>query len=315
MAKDEVLLFKPQFKERIWGGNALKNLYGAAVPAGVFGEAWLVSAVPGSESVVAVGTFAGRTLSDLYRQERTLFPNAVGDFPLLTKIIDAGDRLSVQVHPGDDYARMHENQSGKSECWYVIDAAPDAELVVGHAAKTREEFAMAARDGTLERLLTRIKVAKGDFIYIPSGTLHAIGSGILLLENQQTSDVTYRLYDYNRLDAAGKPRQLHLDQGIAVTDVPAKPAFVRHPSAAAGVETLVETPFFTVRRHVVDGAFHDLNRDSIWSVATVVAGEAIVNGQSVRTGDALVVPASVGAIDIRGHCEIITAFFDHGEKP
>jgi len=159
MAKDEALFFKPIFKERIWGGTVLKDIYGELVPAGRIGEAWVVSAVPGSESVVASGPYAGRTLAELYRHDRTLFPRAVGDFPLLTKILDAADRLSVQVHPDDEYARVHEHQAGKTECWYVLKAEPGACLVIGHAAKTREELKAAVETGTLESLLATIPVA------------------------------------------------------------------------------------------------------------------------------------------------------------
>ncbi len=312
MAKDEALFFKPIFKERIWGGSVLKGLYGDVVPAGPIGEAWVVSAVPGSESVVAGGRYAGRTLADLYEHDRELFPRAKGAFPLLTKILDAADRLSVQVHPDDDYARVHEHQSGKTECWYVLQAEPGARLVIGHTAQTRDELEAAVASGTLETLLVQIPVVAGDFVYIPAGTLHAIGKGIVLLENQQTSDVTYRIYDYNRIDAKGQRRELHLEKGLAVTDVPAKPADIRNFAATTEIVTMVEAPAFTVRKLAVHGSFHYVNKIGRWYVATVVAGEGTFNGRPIAYGDAFVVPSNVGKIDIMGHCDLVLAFIPEG---
>jgi len=314
VAKDEALFFKPIFKDRIWGGNVLKDMYGDHVPAGSIGEAWIVSAVPGSESVVASGRHAGRTLADLYKTDRELFPRAVGDFPLLTKILDAGDRLSVQVHPDDAYARLHERQAGKTECWYILKAEPGATLVIGHTAKTRDELKAAVAAGTLEALLVQIPVQAGDFVYIPAGTLHAIGKGIVLLENQQTSDVTYRIYDYDRVDALGHHRELHLEKGLDVTDVPAKPANIRHFAKSTDVETMVEAPAFTVKKLVVDNSFHFVNRIGRWYVVSVVAGQGTFNGHPIAYGDAFVIPANVGKIDIKGRCELVFAFVPEGQS-
>ncbi|MFA5006005.1 MAG: type I phosphomannose isomerase catalytic subunit [Candidatus Izemoplasmatales bacterium] len=308
MAKDDTLYFQPIFKERIWGGRKLSAIYPDTVPDGPIGEAWIISAVPGSESVVAEGPHAGRTLAELYRTDRTLFPRAGAAFPLLTKILDARDRLSVQVHPDDEYARRHENQSGKTECWYVLEADPGATLVLGHDATTREELRDAVLSGTLESLLRTVPVRRGDFVHIPAGTLHAIGGGIVLLENQQSSDVTYRVYDYGRLDASGRPRALHVESSLAVVAVPAEPVPVVNFADTFDIVTMVEADAFTVRKLAVRGSFHFVNRRRRWYAATVVAGTASFNGRPIRFGDAFVIPSSVGLIDVVGECEIVVAF-------
>lgn len=307
VAKDDTLYLKPLFKDRIWGGRKLSAIYPGTVPDGPIGEAWIISAVPGSESVVAEGPRAGRTLAELYRTDRTLFPRAGATFPLLTKIIDARDRLSVQVHPDDAYARSHENQSGKTECWYVLEAEPGASLVLGHEAATTEILREAIASGTLERLLRTVPVRRGDFVHIPAGTLHAIGGGIVLLENQQNSDVTYRIHDYGRLDAAGKPRTLHVESSLAVTTCPSPVLSIRNYADSIDIVTMVEDDAYLVRKLAVRNSFHFVNRRHRWFAATVVAGSASFNGRPVGFGDAFVVPSSVGIIDIVGDCEIVVA--------
>jgi mannose-6-phosphate isomerase len=307
LMENDILLFHPQFMKRIWGGDGLRRVFGNAVPAsGRYGEAWLVSAVPGNSSTVSYGTYAGRSLSDLWKNDRTLFPDALGDFPLLVKMIDAGDRLSVQVHPDDAYAREFEHSSGKTECWYVLSADPGAQIVDGHTAGNRAELATAATDGTIERFLNRIDVHPGDFIFVPAGTLHAIGGGIVLLEIQQTSDVTYRIYDYHRLGENGIPRPLQIDRGIAVTEVPSKPASIVHPTRKPGMTTLVEAPQFTVRRLISEGSTRLVN-EGYGIVGTIVAGHALANGIELEAGKAFVLPQSVREAEISGVCEIIIA--------
>ena len=162
------------------------------------------------------------TLDRVWAEHRDVFGDAKGDvFPLLTKILDASEDLSVQVHPDDAYAAEHEHELGKTECWYVIAAEPGATMIYGHHAKTREQLAKWINNGEWNKLLRRVPVKPGDFLYVPSGTIHAVGKGIMVLETQQSSDTTYRLYDWDRVDkTTGQKRELHLQQSIDTTNVP-----------------------------------------------------------------------------------------------
>ena len=220
---EKVIFLKPYFSHTIWGGTKLRDEFGYDEPGDDIGECWGISAYPSGESVVLGGAYDGMPLSRLWDEHRELFGNVKGDvFPLLVKIIDAKDDLSIQVHPDDKYAYEHENGSlGKKECWYVLDCPDGAELVIGHNAKTREELCKMIDDGKWDALIRKVPVKKGDIIQIDPGTVHAITSGVCVLETQQSSDITYRLYDYDR-ERDGKKRPLHLAQSKDVITVPAK---------------------------------------------------------------------------------------------
>ncbi|GBF33911.1 mannose-6-phosphate isomerase [Desulfocucumis palustris] len=212
------LLFKPIFKEKVWGGTKLKKMFNSAVLDENIGEAWVISDHPNGKSVIENGEFTGRTLNDLLRICPEWFCNShmVG-FPLLVKLLDSNEDLSVQVHPDDEFAVINEDvKSGKTECWYIIESEPGAEIVFGHKAKNKKEFIELANEDKWDDLLVRISVQPGDFFLIPSGTVHAIGKGIVLLEVQQNSDITYRLYDYNRIGLDGKKRDLHMEKALNV---------------------------------------------------------------------------------------------------
>lgn len=218
----EPYFLKPVFHEKIWGGTKLHDDFGYDIPSDHTGECWAISAHPHGPATVENGPYAGMTLDQVWAQHRDVFGNAKGDvFPLLTKILDASEDLSVQVHPDDAYAAEHEHELGKTECWYVIAAEPGATMIYGHHAKTREQLAEWINNGEWDKLLRRVPVKAGDFLYVPSGTIHAVGKGIMVLETQQSSDTTYRLYDWDRVDkTTGKKRELHLQQSIDTTNVP-----------------------------------------------------------------------------------------------
>ena len=219
-----ILWVEPVFKEMIWGGNQLKEKYGYAIPSDQTGECWAPSAHPNGDNKIIEGEFKGQTLSKVFDEHRELFGNIKDkQFPLLVKIIDACNDLSVQVHPNDEYAALHENSLGKTECWYVLDCKEDTKMVMGHHAKTKEELVKAIENDDYDHLLNKFDIKKGDFFYIPSGTIHAICKGSLIYEAQQSSDITYRVYDYHRKDKDGNERQLHVKQSIDVTTVPYKP--------------------------------------------------------------------------------------------
>ena len=204
---NDLIFLKPLFHNKIWGGRRLAEEYGYDIPEGAVGECWAISAHPNGDCEVASGAFEGNTLSELWASHRELFGNAEGDrFPLLIKILDAKDDLSVQVHPDDTYAAEHENGSlGKSECWYILDAKENGDIVVGQNASSKEEFAAMVEQGKWSELLNYVPIKAGDFFRIDPGTVHAIRTGTLILETQQSSDITYRVYDYDRLGEITAP--------------------------------------------------------------------------------------------------------------
>lgn len=219
----DILRFTERYYERIWGGHKLRALYGKPVPENVrIGEAWLISDHPGDESVIAEGPFAGRTLQDLLAADAqallgaTARPTPSGRFPLLLKLLDSAESLSVQVHPDDDCAkRLGEPDVGKTEMWHVLQADPGSELICGlDPAVGREAFAHAVSGGSVETLLNRFPVQAGTSVFVAAGTVHAIGGGIVLAEIQQNSDLTYRIYDWGRLGSDGKTRELHLEKAL-----------------------------------------------------------------------------------------------------
>lgn len=214
------LVLKPVFKERIWGGRNLEKM-GYDIPDGNIGECWGISAHQNGPNVIANGAYEGQTLDKVWEEHPELFGNpSEKKFPLLTKILDANQKLSVQVHPDDEYAHEHENgEFGKTECWYVLDAKEDAEIIYGTYANSKEQLEEYIQNEDWDHLFKRVKVEKGDFFYVPSGTVHAIGEGIMILETQQNSDTTYRIYDYDRIERDGKKRELHLDKSIDVINI------------------------------------------------------------------------------------------------
>lgn len=247
------LKFEPQFKERIWGGNKLNTYCNNPNPnSHLIGECWALSGLLGNESVVSNGFLAGKTLTEvlsIYKSEllgESVYNKYHDQFPLLCKFIDANDKLSIQVHPDDKTALERHASFGKTEMWYVIDAEEDAEIILGFNQKVdKEVYLHHLNNGTLEQILNKVKVKAGDAFYIPAGMVHAIGKGILLAEVQQASDITYRLYDYNRVDASGSTRQLHTAEALDVIDFDAEDSsVVRSEVSQNKVNTLFNSKFF-----------------------------------------------------------------------
>lgn len=309
--QQQVLFLKPELKENIWGGSRLGTDYGYDIPSGHTGECWGISAHPNGDDTVREGAFAGKKLSELWQEHRELFGNLEGEqFPLLVKIIDARDDLSIQVHPDDAYAAANENGSlGKTECWYILDCPEGAELVVGHKARTREELADMIHQGRWEEFIRRIPIRKGDFIQIDPGTVHAITAGCLILETQQSSDITYRVYDYNRL-TDGKPRQLHIAQSIDVITVPAKSAddSVKNLSGLAENEwhEVIACPYYRVFKLNLKGAYAFEQKYPFLNVS-VLEGSGMINGQDLKKGDHFILPAGYGTVQLQGEMEWIAS--------
>ena len=220
----DILLLEPTLKETIWGGRKLIDDYGFETSLSNAAEAWILSCHKDGPSFVTNGEFKGKTLQeviDINGREILGTNNAdINDFPILIKLIDACDKLSVQVHPGDEYARAVENENGKTEAWFVLDCEEGAQLIYGvNRDMEREEFAAKIEDGSLMEVMNCVNVKPGDVIFIPSGMLHAIGAGILLAEVQQSSNTTYRVFDYNRKDKFGNTRELHIKKATDVVNL------------------------------------------------------------------------------------------------
>lgn len=253
----EPILMTPAYRfgaETPWGGDGLKRAFQKEIPDDRTGECLEVSAIPGLESRDPAGT----SLPELIARygERLTGPGFSHPFPLLLKLLDARDTLSVQVHPGNDYARRVEGKLGKTEAWHILRAAPGAELVYGlREGVTRERLTAACREGkAVEELLRRVKVRAGETYYIPAGTVHAVGKGILVYEIQQSSDVTYRFYDWDRHDAAGRRRELHLAKALDVAVLDFRRAAAREEQLAPGRSLLLREKYFSLER-MEDGAF------------------------------------------------------------
>ncbi|GGM28386.1 mannose-6-phosphate isomerase, class I [Paraliobacillus quinghaiensis] len=315
---NEPIFLNPAFQERIWGGKKLKTEYNYDIPYEHTGEAWVISAHPNGPSIITNGPLAGKTLKDAWEQKGELFNKAADNnevYPLLIKILDAANDLSVQVHPDDTYAREVEKQPyGKTECWYVLSADAGAEIIFGHHAQTREELEQMVDEGKWDELLRRVPVKAGDFVYVPSGTIHAIGKGIVILETQQSSDITYRVYDYDRTDAQGNTRELHLDAAIEVTTVPHQtPNYDQLEEVTGGLKAkrLVTEKYFTVYHWDLDGAT-EKEKDADFLQVSVVEGKAkiIVDGKAfaIEKGDHFVIPATVDTYQFNGQAEFLVSY-------
>lgn len=310
----EPMFLKPVFQEKIWGGSRLRSVFGFDIPNDKIGEDWAISAHPHGVSVVENGEYQGQKLDELWQNHKELFGNPTEPvFPLLIKILDAEDELSVQVHPDDAYGMKHEGELGKTECWYIIDAEPGAEIIYGHHAKTREELAEMIQEGRWDDLLKKIPVKKGDFFYVPSGTIHAIGKGIMILETQQSSDTTYRVYDYDRKDANGNTRELHIQQSIDVTTVPAITPQIQMKEVRKGnssIVTYLETEFFNVYEWDIKG-ITSFKKQAPYTLATVIdgAGELVVNEKiyPLTKGASFILPNDVTEWTVQGELSIIAS--------
>ncbi|MBR1811409.1 MAG: class I mannose-6-phosphate isomerase [Clostridia bacterium] len=306
----------PALKSTLWGGQRLKALYGGADMENI-AESWVLSCHQAGPSVVTCGEYAGKTLDAVIRENGKAALGAhckTEAFPVLIKFIDAADKLSVQVHPDDTYARVHENEFGKTECWYILDCDPGAELIFGmEKTLTKAQFRACIEEQTLLDAVRHVKVKKGDFAFIPAGTLHAIGKGILLAEVQQSSDTTYRVYDYGRLQN-GKPRQLHIKKAVDVTDLtPSDPSLT--PCGETTVldgytkTLLADCPYFTLYKADVNGTYTDAaDADSFVSVVVTDGSGVYTDADgslALQKGDSLFIPAGKGDFTITGAVEIL----------
>ena len=306
-------------KDYIWGGTKLKTEWGKVCDLDKVAESWELSSYPGSESVAENGEFKGLTLTQIV--EKLGFNKALGTdcvgfdrFPVLIKLIDALGDLSIQVHPNDEYALKVENEYGKTEMWYIVDADEGASLVYGFKKDvTKEEYRAAIENNTLMDILNKVPVHKGDVFFIPSGTVHAIGSGILIAEIQQNSNITYRVYDYGRLGADGKPRQLHVDKAVEVSKTSAAGEIAKVPESVKfdgfSVSHLANCKYFnTDRIDVITSVTLDIDEKSFADLLFLDGeGEIVYDGGSVafKKGESFFIPASFGKLTVKGKSRFI----------
>lgn len=304
----DIIFLEPIFKTAIWGGEKLGTMFNYDIPSDNTGECWAISAHNNGDCLIANGQHKGKSLSWLWDNHRELFGNAQGNvFPLLTKIIDAKADLSIQVHPDDKYAMANEKGSlGKTECWYILDCDEDAQIVIGHNAKDKEELKQMIKDNRWQELISLRPIKKGDFFQINSGTVHAIKGGTLLLETQQSSDVTYRLYDYDRMDN-GKPRELHIDKSIEVITCP-------HIDEEVGgdiikgdtysIEELINSSYYTVKKITLDGEA-DFTQDKPFLNVSVIEGQGEIDGRPIKKGSHFILPFEYGDYHLKGTMDLI----------
>ncbi len=305
----EILKLKAPCKDYIWGGTRLREEYGKVSNADKIAESWELSCHKDGESVIDGGEYSGRTLSEYLDENKQALGSACGKFeyfPILIKLIDAKDNLSVQVHPNNEYAMCVEGEYGKTEMWYIVDCNEGAQLIYGFKDKvSKEEFARRIQDNTLLEITNNVPVHKGDVFFIESGTLHAIGSGILIAEIQQNSNTTYRVYDYGRVGADGKPRQLHIDKAVEVT-VPEPPKYDTKPKGSpvkidGGICTLLAScEYFNVNKYEINGSAALTASESSFNSVLILDGSGEIDGLSAKKGDSFFVPAGYGEYKLSG---------------
>ena len=309
-----ILKLNPVFKDYLWGGTKLRDEYGFESDLAKLAEGWMLSCHKDGENTIENGEFAGKTLTEVVKTN----PDFLGEngkkfeyFPILIKLIDAKNDLSVQVHPDNEYAMRVEKEYGKTECWYILDCDEGAELIYGFNREiTSEEFKEKIADNTFLEAVNKVKVKKGDLFFIEAGTLHAIGSGILLAEIQQNSNTTYRVYDYGRLGADGKPRELHVEKAIDVTNcVP--PTRSTEPEGKLveydnySTQLLTECDLFSVKKVSVKDFFDGVADEKSFVSVLVTDGVGTIDGIDIKKGDSLFIPASYGTFTIKGNIEAI----------
>ena len=312
----DLLVVEPVFAERLWGGTTLRQWFGPSVPDGIIGECWAVSGMPGMSGHIRSGAPDGFTLRQAWHAGLVSGHPEEADFPLLCKFLDPQDWLSVQVHPDDAQARTLEDQPrGKAECWTVVSCQDGAELILGHTASTAADLRAALEQGALMDSLVTVPVQQDDFFMVAAGEVHSLGPGMLVYEVQQSSDLTYRLYDFDRVGLDGQRRPLHVDKGFSVVTAPHDPQRARTsgPWQALGEHsrrrTLVECPQFHVQRWETLGGRFTMQARA-YRILTVIGGSGTMRceGESVEVGlgASLVIPAGTGPVETTGDLILIT---------
>jgi mannose-6-phosphate isomerase len=313
------LQFEPILKDRIWGGTKLNTYLNKPITTEITGESWEISTVDNEVSIIANGMYAGSSLVDLLNE----FPEAVlgtkvhatfgNQFPLLFKYLDAREDLSIQLHPNDALAQKRHNTFGKTEMWYVMQADPDSRLIVGFKKQSNpEEYKKHVVDKTLLELLDTKKVQKGDVFFLATGTIHAIGAGILIAEIQQTSDITYRIYDFDRVDAHGNTRELHNDLALEAINYEVVDAQREYETVPNCSNTIVDCPYFTTNVIELDGTMKISKSTDSFTVYMCVGGqfELTLEGDvyPYTVGDTILIPAFLTDFQLNGLATVLEIY-------
>lgn len=314
--------FRPILKSVLWGGDKIARFKGLKTRQKLIGESWEISGVEGRESIVATGPDAGLSLVELIARYKwalvgeEVYRRFGSTFPLLVKYIDAAQDLSVQVHPGDALARRRHNAMGKTEMWYVIDADPDARIGCGLSqAITPADYERLVAEKSILDVVAMHRSHAGDVFYIPAGRIHTIGAGNLLVEIQQTSDITYRIYDYDRCDPMGNPRQLHTQLAREAINYAVAADYRSHYPVdnIPGTSNLLECPYFVVKRHLLDGSQAiEMPRLDAFLIVMCIGGKATAitpdgHETPLVQGETILVPAEAAPLRLCGQAQLITA--------
>lgn len=309
---------EPAFKDYLWGGVKLREVYGKRCDYDKVAESWELSTHPAGQSRIAHGKYEGMSLEEYFNTvgDEILGRNcrAFKDFPVLIKFIDAKEPLSIQVHPSDEYALRVEGEYGKTEMWYVMDCEPGAFLYFGvNREISKEEFQKRIEDNTVLEVLNKVDVHPGDVFFIESGTIHAIGAGILICEIQQNSNCTYRVYDYDRRGADGKPRELHVAKALEVSKFTPSDTSDKQgnkETVKGGSKTrLASCKYFTAEKYEIEKAAELEVGEGSFASIIVISGTGSIEGRDNKVdfkgGDSLFIPAGAGKVKVNGECTLI----------
>ncbi len=312
-----IFFFSPHFEEKIWGGDRLSK-WGYPIPSQNTGEAWCISAISEKETIITNGPHSGKTLAEVYDRFPSFFygkriGNKKKSFPLLIKLLDANQDLSIQVHPSDQYAQRHDlGEFGKTECWYVIEAPENAHLIYGTKANTREDLADKIKREEWNSLFLKKAIKAGDFIPVPAGKVHALTAGVMVLEIQQSSDTTFRIYDYGRRDAQGHLRDLHIEEAIQVITIPDEETHLQlresHEMGISTTEYDMGAPFQVSRLTGKNAQGSVIEKNKQYQLFTVLNGSGNIQIKDdiypFSQGDSFMIPAGVSCYKLQGTFEI-----------
>lgn len=313
------LVFEPILKDRIWGGTKLKTDLGKNIPTQTTGESWELSAVEGDVSIVKDGAYKGKPLTVLLEE----YPEEIlgtkvhkqfdNNFPLLFKFLDAKDDLSIQVHPNDELAKKRHNSFGKTEMWYVMQADKGSRIIVGFKEKSSpEEYLKHLESKKLIDILNETEVKKGDVHFLETGTIHAIGAGIVIAEIQQTSDITYRVYDWDRKDANGKSRELHVEQALDAMNYNVTNTEKQYSKAENNHNTVVDCPYFTTNFIRLNGSLNVEKDTASFTVYICTEGSFTFTAKgkeyNFKKGDTLLIPAALTAFELKGEADLLEIY-------
>ncbi|KRD07430.1 mannose-6-phosphate isomerase [Flavobacterium sp. Root901] len=313
------LQFEPILKERIWGGEKLKTLLNKPITSKITGESWELSTVEGDVSTVANGDLKGKSLMELINE----MPNEIlgtrvherfgKQFPLLFKYLDAREDLSIQVHPNDKLAKERHNSFGKTEMWYVMQADTDSRIIVGFKENSgKEEYLKHLHDNTLVSILDDVKAKAGDVFFLETGTVHAIGAGLVVAEIQQTSDITYRLYDFDRVDAQGNKRELHVDLALDAINYNKVDTQKKYDSKPNTSNVVVDCPYFTTNFIPLEDKVAISKSGETFTVYMCIEGSFEIEYEGFKhtyiKGDTVLVPAAINAFNLTGKASILEIY-------